>query len=84
MVGRLVEQQHVALGDQQGGQRDPAPLAAGQPLRREVEADPGEQLGHDHIVPPALGRGGRRTEKRRRFRVPSPLSPERVGPIALP
>ena len=51
VVGGLVEQQHVLLGHQQGGERDPAPLAAGQLLGLSVDADPGQQLGHDRARP---------------------------------
>ena len=47
IVGRLVEQQKVGLGEQDGGERDPHPPAAGifderAALRRLVEAEPSE------------------------------------------
>ena len=51
VVGRLVEQQHVTLGDQQGGERDPAAFAAGQLPGCRVQADAGEQFGHDRPRP---------------------------------
>ena len=38
VVGGLVEQEHVAAGEQDAGQLDPAPLAAGQHADRQVEA----------------------------------------------
>ena len=64
VVGGLVEQQHVGLGDEQRGERHAAPFAAGQPRRRSPEADPRQQLGHDR---PHSGirfpRGGHRTAR---------------------
>ena len=56
MVGRLVEQQEVGLGEQDRGQRHPHPPPAGQiverpALHRVVEAEPGED---------ARGAAGRR------------------------
>ena len=41
VVGGLVEEQHVPLGHQQGGERDPAPLATGQLFGLSLETDPG-------------------------------------------
>jgi len=60
VVGRLVEQQHVTLGHQQRGERDPPPLAAGQLPGRRVQADPGQQLGHDGARPGVGFPGGGR------------------------
>jgi hypothetical protein len=45
MVGRLVEQQQVVGAAQQRGQRHPAALAPGHPLRRGLQVDPGQQRG---------------------------------------
>ncbi len=66
VVGGLVEQQDVGLGHQQGGQRDPPPLAAGQPPGLRVHADAGQQLGHDRARPGVgLPRGPRAVRLRR-------------------
>ena len=72
VVRRLVEQDDVVLADQQRGQRHPAPLPAGQPLQRRVEApdagrvDAAEQPGH-HVPDPRVGgplvRGGRADDR---------------------
>ena len=51
VVGGLVEQQDVALGHQQGGERDSPPLAAGKLPGLRVHADPWQQLGHDRARP---------------------------------
>ena len=69
MVGRLVEQQQVGLGEQHGGERDPHPPAAGEAgqrarLSRLVEAEAGQDgarprrggVGAD-IGEPGLDRG---------------------------
>ena len=50
MVGRLVEREQVepveAVGDEQGGQRDPAPLAAAERRGVGVEAVGQAEAGH--------------------------------------
>ena len=48
VVGRLVEDQQVGPGDQGGGERDPAALAAGQPRGRRVQPDPGQAEAVQH------------------------------------
>ena len=50
VVGRLVQHQQVGAGDQGRGQRDPAALAAGQPLDRGVQADPGQPEPAEHLA----------------------------------
>ena len=76
VVGRLVEQEHVEAGEQQGGQARPGRLAAGQRRRRLVEqprrqpevgphlADAGVEVGAAERR--ASGRARRRSGRRRR------------------
>ena len=49
MVGGLVEQQNVRLGDQRPGDRDPAPLAAGEALPEPLGIEP--QILQQHRCP---------------------------------
>ena len=51
VVGRLVEQEHVVPGQQQGGQARPRRLPAGQRRHRRVQVDPQAQVGRDRVQP---------------------------------
>jgi hypothetical protein len=56
VVGRLVEQEDVAAGEQDAHQLDPAPLAAGQRAERQVEAVVGQADAGGEAADLALGR----------------------------
>ena len=68
VVRGLVEQQHVAAGEQDAGQLDPAALAAGEHRHRQVEAVGAEA----EAVRPASGPRRRRRSRRRRGSAPRP------------
>ena len=51
MVGGLVENEQVVLGDEQPGQRHPAPLTAGQAAGERVQVEAVEQPGEDLADP---------------------------------
>ena len=58
VVGRLVEDQQVVVGQQQPGQRAAAALAAGEPVHLAVEGDAGQQhlddLAHARVRGPLV------------------------------
>ena len=56
VVGGLVEQQHVAAGEQDAGQLDPAALATGEHAEGQVEAVVGEAEAGGEAADLGLGR----------------------------
>ncbi|SKY48729.1 30S ribosomal protein S5 [Mycobacteroides abscessus subsp. abscessus] len=58
VVGRLVEDQDVGVGDQRGRQRDPSPLPAGQfvdaSIEKAVDTDSREDAAHSRIARPLV------------------------------
>ena len=58
VVGRLVEQQHVGLGQQQAAQRDAALFAAGQHADLGVPGRQAQRVGGDLELVLGVGAGG--------------------------
>ena len=81
VVGRLVEQQHVAAGEEDAGQLHPAALAPGQHAEGQVDAvgaqaEAGDQLAH-------LGLGGVAAEGREGVLGPGEAGDGPVGGVLL-